>query len=71
MNTKARKVMIIGAGNVGAAVTKLLAPLVLVAFGWHAVAEVWAAAVRTVQLYHPQHTELLGVPGPSGGRADG
>ena len=34
-------------------------------------AEVWAAAVRTVQLYHPQHTELLGVPGPSGGRADG
>lgn len=36
---------IFGAGNVGAAVTKLLAPLVLVAFGWQAVAEVWAAAL--------------------------
>ena len=36
---------VFGAGNVGAAVTKLLAPLVLVAFGWQAVAEVWAAAL--------------------------
>jgi NNP family nitrate/nitrite transporter-like MFS transporter len=36
---------IFGAGNVGAAVTKLLAPLVLVAFGWQAVAEVWAVAL--------------------------
>ena len=39
---------IFGAGNVGAAVTKLLAPLVLVAFGWHAVAEVWAAALAVM-----------------------
>ncbi|WP_285764961.1 nitrate/nitrite transporter [Biformimicrobium ophioploci] len=36
---------IFGAGNVGAAVTKFLAPFVLVAFGWHAVAYVWAAAL--------------------------
>ncbi len=36
---------IFGAGNVGAAVTKLLAPFVLVAFGWQAVAEVWAVAL--------------------------
>ena len=36
---------IFGAGNVGAAVTKFLAPLVLVAFGWQAVAEIWAAAL--------------------------
>jgi MFS transporter, NNP family, nitrate/nitrite transporter len=36
---------IFGAGNVGAAVTKFVAPFVLVAFGWHAVAEIWAAAL--------------------------
>ena len=34
---------IFGAGNVGAAVTKFIAPFVLVAYGWHAVALVWAA----------------------------
>jgi len=34
-------------------------------------AEVWAAAVRTVQVYHPQHAALLGVAGDPGGRADG
>ncbi|GGG28001.1 MFS transporter [Caldovatus sediminis] len=33
---------IFGAGNVGAAVTKFLAPVVMVAFGWKAVAELWA-----------------------------
>jgi NNP family nitrate/nitrite transporter-like MFS transporter len=33
---------IFGAGNVGAAVTKFFAPFVLVAFGWHAVALIWA-----------------------------
>lgn len=33
---------IFGAGNVGAAVTKLLAPMVMVAWGWHAVAQIWA-----------------------------
>ncbi|HUA51859.1 MAG TPA: MFS transporter [Candidatus Sulfotelmatobacter sp.] len=36
---------IFGMGNVGAAVTKLLAPYVMVAFGWTAVAQVWAAAL--------------------------
>jgi len=34
-------------------------------------AEVWAAAVRTVQVYHPQHAALLGVAGAPGGRANG
>lgn len=36
---------IFGAGNVGAAVTKFLAPSVLIAYGWQTVAEVWAAAL--------------------------
>ncbi len=34
---------IFGAGNVGAAVTKFVAPFVMVAYGWHGVANVWAA----------------------------
>ena len=34
-------------------------------------AEVWAAAIRTVQRYHPRHAALLGVPVEPGGRADG
>ncbi len=33
---------IFGAGNVGAAVTKIFAPIVLVAAGWTMVAQVWA-----------------------------
>ena len=36
---------IFGAGNVGAAVTKFLAPFVLVAFGWTMVAQVWAVVL--------------------------
>ncbi len=36
---------IFGMGNVGSAVTKLLAPLVMIAFGWPVVAQVWAAAL--------------------------
>ncbi|HRO11110.1 MFS transporter [Amaricoccus sp.] len=36
---------IFGAGNVGAAVTKFGAPLVLVAYGWQTVAQVWALAL--------------------------
>jgi len=36
---------IFGMGNVGAAVTKFLAPMVMVAFGWVAVAQLWAAAL--------------------------
>jgi len=36
---------IFGAGNVGAAVTKFLAPTIMVAHGWQVVAEIWAAAL--------------------------
>ena len=36
---------IFGVGNVGAAVTKFVAPFVLLAWGWQAVALVWAAVL--------------------------
>ena len=36
---------VFGMCNVGAAVTKFLAPLVMVAFGWKMVAQVWAIAL--------------------------
>jgi NNP family nitrate/nitrite transporter-like MFS transporter len=36
---------IFGAGNVGAAVTKFLAPFVLVAYGWQTTAKVWAVGI--------------------------
>lgn len=36
---------IFGAGNVGAAVTKFLAPVVMVAMGWKMVANIWAVAL--------------------------
>lgn len=36
---------IFGAGNVGAAVTKFVAPFVMVAYGWTMVAQVWAAVL--------------------------
>ncbi len=36
---------IFGAGNVGAAVTKFAAPVVMVAYGWKTVALVWAIAL--------------------------
>jgi NNP family nitrate/nitrite transporter-like MFS transporter len=39
---------IFGAGNVGAAVTKLAAPTVMLAYGWQAVALVWAAALALI-----------------------
>ncbi len=39
---------IFGAGNVGAALTKFVAPFVMVAFGWHGVAHVWAAGLAIV-----------------------
>jgi NNP family nitrate/nitrite transporter-like MFS transporter len=41
---------IFGAGNVGAAVTKFLAPFVLIAWGWQAVAQVWALALVAMAL---------------------
>jgi hypothetical protein len=34
-------------------------------------AEARAAAVRTVQVYHPRHADLLGVAGAPGGRTGG
>ena len=39
---------IVGAGNIGAAVTKLLAPVVMVAIGWTGVAKVWAVGLAVV-----------------------
>ncbi len=39
---------IFGVGNVGAAVTKFLAPFVLVAYGWQAVAQVWAIGLAVM-----------------------
>jgi NNP family nitrate/nitrite transporter-like MFS transporter len=39
---------IFGAGNVGAAVTKFLAPFVLLAWGWQAVAQTWAAGLAVM-----------------------
>lgn len=41
---------IFGVGNVGAAVTKFVAPFVMVAFGWKTVAEVWAVALVVIAI---------------------
>ena len=41
---------IFGAGNVGAAVTKFLAPFGLIAWGWAAVAQIWAAALAIMAI---------------------
>ena len=41
---------IFGVGNVGAAVTKFLAPFVLIAYGWQAVAQVWAVAIAVMAI---------------------
>jgi NNP family nitrate/nitrite transporter-like MFS transporter len=41
---------IFGAGNVGAAVTKFAAPVVMVAYGWKTVALVWAAALAVMAI---------------------
>ena len=41
---------IFGVGNVGAGVTMFAAPIVLVAFGWQAVAQIWAAALATMAI---------------------
>lgn len=39
-----------GAGNVGAAITKFLAPFALVAWGWHTVALIWAAVLAVTAI---------------------
>ncbi len=36
---------IYGMGNIGAAVTKFAAPFVMVAYGWHMVAQIWAGVL--------------------------
>ena len=41
---------IFGAGNVGAAVTKFVAPFVMIAIGWRGVAEVWALGLTAMAL---------------------
>ncbi len=41
---------IFGAGNVGAAVTKFLAPFVLLAFGWEVVAQLWAFVLAIIAI---------------------
>ncbi len=41
---------IFGVGNVGAAVTKFVAPLILIAWGWQAVALIWAAVLVVMAL---------------------
>ena len=39
---------IFGAGNVGAAVTKFAAPVIMVAYGWKTVAIIWAVALAVM-----------------------
>lgn len=41
---------VLGMGNVGAAVTKLLAPVVMLAVGWQGVAEIWAGGLLVMAL---------------------
>ena len=41
---------VFGAGNVGAAVTKFVAPFVMVAWGWKGVAEIWAAGLLVMSV---------------------
>jgi NNP family nitrate/nitrite transporter-like MFS transporter len=41
---------IFGAGNVGAAVTKFVAPTIMIAYGWKTVALVWAVGLAVVAI---------------------
>lgn len=54
---------IFGAGNVGAAVTKFVAPFVMVAAGWTAVAQIWAIALVVIAaiffISSPEDPQLL------------
>jgi NNP family nitrate/nitrite transporter-like MFS transporter len=43
---------IYGMGNIGAAVTKFCAPFVMVAYGWHMVAQVWASALFVIAIIY-------------------
>jgi hypothetical protein len=56
---------ILGAGNTGSAITKLGAPWVMLAYGWHSVARLWArrvgATANTAQDLHsvePGHAQI-------------
>jgi NNP family nitrate/nitrite transporter-like MFS transporter len=42
---------IFGMGNIGAAVTKMLAPMIMVAYGWHTVAQIWAVALAVTAVF--------------------
>jgi len=39
---------VFGLGNVGAAITNVLAPFVMIAFGWTAVAQIWGTALAVM-----------------------
>lgn len=39
---------IFGAGNIGAAFTKIVAPIVMVAYGWKGVADIWAIGIASI-----------------------
>ena len=41
---------IFGMGNVGAALTKFVAPFIMVAFGWMVVAQIWAVALAVTAI---------------------
>ena len=43
---------IFGAGNIGSAVTKLLAPMLMVAAGWTMVAKVWAVGLAVMAIVY-------------------
>lgn len=45
---KRRAFGILGTGNAGAAVTHLIAPFVMVAMGWQAVAQIWATVLAVM-----------------------
>lgn len=42
---------IFGAGNIGSAFTKIVAPVVMVSFGWTGVAQFWAAGLFVMALF--------------------
>jgi MFS transporter, NNP family, nitrate/nitrite transporter len=61
---------IFGVGNIGASVTKLLAPFVLIAWGWHTVALIWAAALAimaVVFLYAAEDDPVIRARHAAGG----
>ncbi|WP_274126939.1 nitrate/nitrite transporter [Abyssibius alkaniclasticus] len=63
---------IFGAGNVGAAVTKFGAPFVMVAYGWEAVANIWAlglAAIAIIFFIFAQNDPVFEARRKSGAKA--